>query len=400
MLLKIAFRNVLRQRRRTLLTALMMIGGYVLISFSLALVEGSYSGIINFFTSQDTGHVKIQNKNYPQSELIHDGVNSIKILEQDLLNSKEVDSFAPRFISGALAFIGNKTVGAEVRGLNWEREKKVTNIEKRIEQGQWTTSIGNNEVLIGKKISQILKVNLNDEIVLFSQGADGSMANDIFIIKGICESDGNSIDDYRIYMDMNSAQNFYSSDKIHEYAVKLKNIKDSQHFSKIFFPGKNNIVRPWQEVEKEFFKAMEIDKKGNRISYLIIMLVVSLGILNTVLMSTLERTREFGVMKAIGTTPLHLIFQIILEGQILAVISCFFAFFISFLINFYFQKFGISFAQPISYGGMYMTGMYAQIDLNVFLSPFIIVSLCTFVVSLYPAFRITQISPVVAMREV
>jgi putative ABC transport system permease protein len=399
MILKMAFRNILRHKRRTLLTSLMMLGGYVLISFSLALVDGTYSDMIELFTSQSTGHAQIHHQKYIENQSIYDAIKTYPSLKKKLENHPRVRAFSPRIKGGALAFNKDKTFGVEIRGINWENESKVTTIEKRLAHGRWPTTIKHNHVLLGGKVAETLELKLNDELVLISQAADGSVANDIFHVSGIFKKEGQGPDDYSIYMDILSAKEFYSTQFIHEIAIELNHIDNAREFSNLFELDSKLSIRPWQEVEEDFFRAMQVDKKGNAVSYTIIMIVVALGILNTVLMSILERTREFGVLKAIGTSPLRLGLMIVLEAQMISFFSIGVGSILAFFINSYFSKFGIHFSEPMSYGGMLITGMFAKISPSSFYHPALIVIFTTLIVSFYPAIKSAFISPIDALRE-
>ncbi|MDH5647679.1 MAG: FtsX-like permease family protein, partial [Candidatus Heimdallarchaeota archaeon] len=284
-------------------------------------------------------------------------------------------------------------------GIDWKKEPLVTTIKKRLGNGVWPDSNGKNEVIVGQKIASVLQLNLGDELILISQGADGSIANDIFYIKAIFEAEDQGIDDYSIYTDISSAQTFFSFQAIQEVAIKLNHINMVTNFAKSFNPGGNLVIRPWQEVEEEFFRAMEVDKKGNMVGYIIIMIVVALGILNSVLMSILERIKEFGVLKAIGTSPKNLILMIIMEAQFIAIISVILGAILSFFINLYFVKYGISLSEPMTYGGMLISHIFAEITPRCFIQPAFIVFGTTFLVSLYPAVKSARVSPIEALRE-
>ena len=233
MLFKMAFRNIFRHKRRTLLTSLMMLGGFTLISFSLALVDGAYGDMITVFTSQTTGHVQIHHKKYIHSQSIHHSIKNYASLKNKLKNHAKVAAFAPRIKSGALAFKKEKTFGVEVIGIDWQLEPQVTTIKKRLESGLWPSKNGQNFILIGAKIAEVLKLKMQDELILISQGADGSIANDIFYVKGIFKKEEQGADDYSVYMDLSSAMQFYTTNFIHEVAIKLFDINNAKHFSKV-----------------------------------------------------------------------------------------------------------------------------------------------------------------------
>ncbi len=398
MLLKLAIRNVLRHKRRTFLTAFMMVGGYILLSFSISLVEGAYGDTIKLFTDQYTGHVQIHNKSYIDKKNLYNTIKQPIQLEAQLSSETEIRSFSSRILSGALSFANKKTSGVEVIGVNWSKEENTTGATKRLEKGVWPNSSGKNEVVVGAKLFKSLKLKINDELILISQGADGSIANDIFLVKGVFKSGGR--DDYRVYTDVESAQEFYSLyGQYHEYVISLKNFNLAKSFSDSLKVSSDLLVRPWQEVEVDFYRAMEVDKKGNRIGYIIITLVVALGVLNTVLMSILERTREFGVLIALGTSNGFIIKLILLEAQIISTMGIVIGFLFSYMINSYFSVHGISLGESFSYGGIVFDKMHAVITLTSFLFPAIVISGSTFLVSLYPCFRATSISPVEAMRD-
>ncbi|MCB0422550.1 MAG: FtsX-like permease family protein, partial [Bdellovibrionales bacterium] len=195
------------------------------------------------------------------------------------------------------------------------------------------------------------------------------------------------------------------SGAIHEVAIQLKDLSMAQEkaalLNRLFesrFSKEPIRVASWQVVLKEFYTAMQIDKKGNNVSLGIIILVVSIGILNTVLMSVLERTREFGVLKAVGTSPRQIFSLIIMENFFLAVSSLIIGAAISSLLILYFSSHEITLSQPLDYGGLQFSGMRTRWDSISFIVPSVAVLAAALVVSLWPGWRASQIIPVEAMR--
>ncbi|MDB9787105.1 FtsX-like permease family protein [Bacteriovoracaceae bacterium] len=399
MLFKMAIRNVFRQKRRTLFTALMMIGGFVLLSFSLAFIAGTYGDMISLFTAQTTGHVQIHNSQFVETESIHDGIQDWEKIGKTFEKRDEVRGFSFRIRGTALAIHKEQTQGAEILGIDWLNESNVTSVQKRLGRGKWPNSLGENEVVVGEKLSSILKVNLGDELILISQGADGSIANDIFHIVGIFSKEEQGVDDYRVYIDLQSAQYFYATNYVHEIVIKLDDIDKSRDFAKSLELTEGLTARAWQEIESDFYRAMQADKKGNNVSFVIIMMVVALGVLNTVLMSILERKKEFGVLQALGTPPRMLAGLIITETQIIVLISLIFGCIIASGINLYFTKFGISLPEPMTYGGIKISSMFARMTFESYLYPAIVIACSTLFISIYPAWKVVSISPTDAMRE-
>lgn len=389
MLLKMAFRSILRNKRRSFLTATMMAVGCVLVSFSLSLAEGVYVEIIDLFTSQYTGHVQISKKSYVKNPSIYRNMDNTDTLIARLKNDNRVKSVTPRVYGGALAFYKNTSSGAEVVGINPKTEKETSNYNKRIIKGFDFSSSSRNEAIIGNSIARFLDVKVGEKIALISQGADGSVANDLFKIIGTIGSKEASKDDHKIYITIKSAQEFFSlEEKTHVIALTLKDISQARFFSSTFKVNDNLVVRSWQEIESSFFKMMQADKKGNYVSMLFIMLMVGIGILNTILMATLERSREFGLLKSLGTRPSSIFTMINLELLLLSLFSILLASLVSFFVNFYFSINGISYGEPVSFGGMIITEMKSTISLMIsFIYPAVLVLFTTIIAGLYPALK-------------
>lgn len=406
LILKIAFRNIFRQKRRSLYTALSVIIGFTLLSISIGLAEGGYGHLIEMFTRGYTGHVQIHQKDYLERPGLYKNFQYNDELIQSLNSIEEIKSYTPRIHSGSLAFIDKKTTGIQLIGINPALEQKTTTIAAKLGKGRFisetTLEEPHNEMIIGNGIAEILRAKIGSEIVLIGQGADGSIANDIFKVVGIMKKENDSTERTKCYIHLYKAQEFLTMHgKVHEVAIVLNSYKDARGTSEKLQTVLNNDkleVAPWQKVEEVFYKSMQADKAGNKVMIVIIVLVVGLGVLNTVLMSILERTREFGVMKAMGTTPLKIGLIIVTETVILSIIAATFSIFTSILANWPLVKYGIKYDQPLSVGGIYFEAIYSDWVYEAFMTPYVVVVLTAIVVSVFPAIKVMLIKPVDAIR--
>lgn len=391
---KIAWRNILRNKRRTVLTVSMMTFGYVLFSFFIALGDGAYKNVINQFINARTGEFQLNHGDYLENPKLYKTIPKYKKIISKLEMNEDIKGVAPRIHGGALGFYKNKTVGAQVWGIDFQKEEKLTTLKARITSGSFPNDYS--EVIIGKKIAKVLKLEIGGELILISSGADGSIANDKFIVKGIISPEETGQDDFMVYMQLSTAQDFFSMwGQVHSLMIR-GNIEKND-FSKLDLNDKLTLST-WKEVESDFYKAMQADKKGDAIGKFIIMLVVAIGVLNAVLMSILERRKEFGVLKAIGTKPIQLFQLITIETMIIGVISIVFGVLIAFGVNTYFSIYGIEMEEPIHYGGMVFNEMKAIVDKDGFITPAWVILFTSFIVSLYPAYKAAKTIPVEAMR--
>ncbi len=402
MLFKMAFRNIFRQKRRTFFTAITIIGGFSLAAFSIGWADGSYNNIINMFTRGWLGHIQIHYKDYLEKPSIYKTIDNYQKIENKILKIKDIQSCTPRVFSAGLASLKDKTAGVQIIGISPEKEDLTTSFHKKIIKGSYFKKRLKNQVLIGKGLADILKAKIGDKIILVSQAADGSIANDFFTVTGITSTDNDAFDRSSFYIRLKDAQEFLVlGNRIHELAITVKNIKKVKKISaeiSSILAQKNLSVAPWQEFAKDFYRAMKVDKGGMWISLFVIILVVAVGVLNTILMSVLERTREYGVLKALGTRPSDIILLILYETNIIAILSIFIGSLIALIINYYFSVHGIKLSQTFTYGGMKFSEMMTEVNLRSFVIPAITILITASVVGFFPALKAAKTDPAKSLR--
>ena len=403
MLVRMAYRNVFRHRRRSLLTGLMMAGGCTLFAIFMGIISGSYGNIISLFTHDHTGHVQIHAKGYLDKPGIYKRIEDPYGLGKRILGVKHVKAFTPRTHVPALAFAGTKTTGLTVTGIDTEMEPGVSAIRDRVKVGRFITKGAFDEVLVSDRIARVLRVGVGGELALISQAADGSIANGLFRVAGIVSSDSGGYHSSRLYMPIAAADRFFVLDGgVHEIAIMLtghdKARKAASQLQGIV--GDKFEADPWQVVEAEFFRAMQADIKGNFVTIIVFTIIISLGVLNTVLMVILERTREFGVMKALGTRPGDIMKLIVLETCMLALMSIVVGNIGGVLANWALSVHGITIPSPVEYGGVLFEKITSNITFKSFWFPSLVIFVSALVVSIPPSLRAARISPTRAMRDI
>ncbi|TNF56246.1 ABC transporter permease [bacterium] len=399
---KIAFRNIFRHKRRSVLTGLMMTGGCFLFAISLGMVDGSYDKLIDMFTRDKTGHVQIHKKGYLEKPSIYKTLEAADPIGMRVEPVTYVQSWAPRVYTPALAFVGEKTTGVQVMGIHPEREGKTTRLSYRIDRGRFLSDKPLKEIIISDGLASILRVGLGGEVALIAQGVDGSVANELFTVVGITDAGETAYASSTCYMHINTAQEFLSmGDRIHEIAVVLEDhaktlttvgyLRDTLRDPRLD-------VEPWQVVESQFYRAMQADIKGNWYSLIVFTIIVAIGVLNTVLMVILERTREFGVLRALGTRPFQIFQLIVIETAFLAVLSIIPGVLIGMLANWILSVKGITLSTPLEWGGFYFDTITAKITLRSVVIPAVVIFGTAIVVSILPAVRAARIIPVKALR--
>jgi putative ABC transport system permease protein len=376
-------------------------GSFVLCSVAIGLVYGTYAKVIDTFTKGHSGHIEIHAKGFLERPSLFKNIKDWDHFEDKILSTKNISSASPRVMSSVLISVGEKTTSGRMIGIESEKELKTTTIFQDLDSGVALSNSLNNDVVIGHALAQVLSVKLGDEIIMMTQAADGSMSNDKFKIIGILNEAKDPFEARNVYLHLKVAQDYLVlGNRNHEYVITLKKYDLATSTTKLLrneFPEYE--VSPWQEIESEFYKAMKADQTGIWIDLGIMIFIVVIGVLNTVLMTILERTREFGILKAIGTRPTNIFIMVVLETAVLATVSIFIGIFIALFLNYFLSMHGIPYPRPINIGGMALHYLYSEISFFNIWVPALVVSLSSVGISIIPAIRAAQIIPVKAIRS-
>jgi len=405
MFFKIALRNIFRQRRRTLLTVLTMMGGFTLSSISIAWQDGAYNDIIDQFTKTRLGHIQIHQTEYTDNPKLQRNIRDSADLGRSLDTVERIEAWAPRIFAAGIASVDEKSAGAQIKGIDPLRENAATGFDARVTLGRpLSPGPGSYEVLLGLGLSRRLSAEIGDELVILSQGADGSLANDLYKVVGIVESGDRTTDQSTLYLHIGDAQELLVLEgRVHEVVVMADGPKRLFRLTDEIgaaIERDDLLVQPWQVYAKSFYEAMKKDQSGNWIAIFVIMLVVSVGVLNTILMSVLERRREYGLLVAIGTTPREIFGLVVTEVFVMSWVSVAIGVVVSLAVNYWLTQHGVSLPEAMSFEGVDFQKMYAEINRRSYVIPAITVVVSAMIVAIPPALRAARTAPASAMRTV
>ncbi|MDD3731841.1 MAG: FtsX-like permease family protein [candidate division Zixibacteria bacterium] len=384
------------------MTILTMFGGFTLAALAIGLADGTYAYVINMFTRNQLGHIQIHRESYLDRPSLYKTVDHYKTVGEAVGRISGVEARAPRLYSAGLVSLEDKSSTARIIGIDPVRENTATRFDKKIVEGRSLSGPAAHEVVIGRGLAKVLKARVADEVVVVSQAADGSIANDIYNIVGIAAAGDDMSDRTAFYLHLDDARELLVlEERVHEIIVIINNI---DYVYKITGDIREKLadsaltVQPWQEFARSFYQAMQVDLQANLIMLLIINLIVAVGVLNTVLMTVLERTREYGVLKAMGTRPLMIFRLVVVEVAVMIVISLIIGFILSLIINYLLATTGIPMPFKFSYGGVEFTRWYSEVNARSLYIPGITVAVVALLVSIFPATRAARIAPADAMR--
>jgi len=397
-----AFRNVWRSRQRTFVTIFAMaFTGFIMI-FYASIMEGFVRNMERNAVGMNLGDVQIHAAGYREDPDLYKRIkNPAEIIEK--LQSAGFTA-TQRLYGFGLAASGNSSAGVRMRGIDMQNEANVTQMHRHVLEGSWLSETGPKGVVIGKKLARTLGVKPGDEVVVLSQAADGSMANDLYTLKGILKSVGDGVDRTALLMTEKSFRELMVLPAgAHEIAaMRTDNTTDLQAATdkaKKIAPALE--VKNWRELQP--LLARMNDLIDNSLIFMLLIAYVAIGmvVLNATLMSVFERIHELGIMKAIGLSPLRTAALIFTEAMIKTTAAALLAVAIGVPLSLYYQSRGIDLSAVT--GGGTITGiafdpvLHSLLTYESVVMPVVLLFAVVGLSAVYPAVKAALIVPVKAI---
>ena len=405
--LRLAWRNLWRHRRRTWLTASAIAFATMLLVFMITLQLGAYDMMIDTSLRVFTGQLQVQREGYHAKPQMRATVPDAQALAVRVRSASGLDGVAVRAQGFALASSASRSYGVPVIGVEPAFEARVSTLPRLIKQGRYLSGDHAQEAVLGAALARNLKVQVGDELTLLGSGKDGSIAATIVPVVGIFDSGNPELDRHLVQLPLKTFQEVFTmgddahaivvSGPSHETIPQTKAVVGAQ-----LAPGSGLMVLDWEQLIPGLRQLIQADMVQNWITYIALILIVTLSIMNTFLMSVLERTREFGIMLALGSSPLRIGLIVLLESVCLTLLGLG----IGMLL-------GGGIAVYLHYEGFTFPGMkeiYAQFGLPGVIHPKLsvagftlgpaVIFVFTVLAALYPALRIRKLHPVEAIHAV
>lgn len=401
-LVKLAWRNVWRNSRRSLIT---------IVAMTLALwVELLYSGMMQGMlvdmsgdvTQYDMGDVQVYTNQWEKRPSLHEAVpDAAEILGK--LDAAGLPA-TPRLQAGGLAASGELSSGVLFVGIDPIREPKVLDLDEAVAEGQWLDPSDSHGIVVGRGLARTLGLSVGSEVVALSQAADGTMANDLFKVRGILLPVAASTDRSAVMMTEGAFRElFVFPTGAHRILVKAPpEAKLEAVSARVAALAPGATTKTWKQINP--FVAQMLDAAAVQMSviYFVLYLAVAILVVNAMLMAVFERIREFGVLKAIGYGPGQVLVMMLLEGMFQAVVAAVVGGLAAIPFMIYFQTVGVDVG---ALGGVSMMGMamptiwHGEYTLAGVKTPFVMLFVIVFFAVLYPALKAAWIRPVEAIQH-
>ena len=406
-MLKLAWRSLWRNWRRSLITIAAIFFAVFLMTGMRGIQKGTYAANIERAVELFTSYLQIQEDTYFDTPTLRKSfklnLETIGYLKQN----EKITGYAPRIMSDGLIGKDDNSFGAAIIAMNPEMEKGVSNIHEKVKKGNFISTKKPLGIVIGEKLADNLKVAVGDEVVILASGYDGAMGNMKFTIEGTIRTGSDEFDRMSVFMTTRAANELLSMNgRVSTVAVGLTSF---EHLEEVkaelagILPGEKLKVLDWQELMPEMVQSIEFDNASGLIYQFLLLLIVGFGILNTVVMSVTERSREFGVMLAIGTKKGIIIAAVFLETIFMSILGLAIGLVAGYAVNAYIVL------NPIEITGtsaeMYeQFGFIPQIHSSLTPEVFTLTTISTIVVVLlvfiYPAIKLSKLEALKGIRYV
>lgn len=403
LILKLAWRNIWRNKRRSALT-MAAISFAVMAAVSMrGLQIGTYELNIDNSVSIYSGYIQIQHPEYYASPSLRHSFNPDKKLISYINTNPHIIAFSRRINADGLISSGENTFGAMLTGIQPDAELKVTTMLDKVNDGEIFIRPDTYDILVGYKLLQNLKVRIGDEIIILAQGLDGSMGNDRFRITGTIKTGAEEFDAYGVLVGIETLQEMlYMHNRVTALTIRLDDVNNLNIVSDELKPAAGlNSVLTWGNLMPELRDAIALDNISGILFLLILFLIVAFGIINTILMSVIERFNEFGVNLAIGMPHYKLVLVVFAETILITITALAIGNILGFAINYYIVLNPIQFSGDIAnlyleYG--FLPEMRSSLQISMFIQTSVITLIISLLSAIYPCVKLYKLEPLKGIR--
>jgi ABC-type lipoprotein release transport system permease subunit len=388
---------------------MMMISvGFALALISLGIADGFHNQMIRNAVRLGSGNLTVEHEAYPDEPSNDKLVAEASVLREGIRRIRGIRNVSERIIVMGLIYTADNSAGVAILGVDPSSDMTRKTLEPKIIKGRYLKDKEKRGVLIGADLARRLETSVGGKAVVTAQDASGQISSQLVRVRGVFRTGIDEMDGYLAQVSLPLARALLGvSEGATQLAVFLENEKDQAKIKREIEPlvsGSKTAVFDWQDVMPDLVLFVQMDNAGNYIFMGIIMVVVALGILNTVLMSVLERTREFGLMVALGMDPRRLLVLVVLETTFLSLFALGLGALLGFGAHLYFSTYGLDMGfasqeQLTAAGAVFDSVLYSELaPVRVLLLVGIVFGV-TLVVGIYPAVRASRVDPVRAITK-
>ncbi|MFQ5568148.1 MAG: ABC transporter permease [Rhodothermales bacterium] len=408
-LLKLAWRDVWRNRRRSLITMGAIVFAVVIISLANSVQYGTYDAMEEISVRLFSGDLQVHRAGFQDERTFS---YSLEEYEQDWAKCIDeqpwIEASSKRLSGFGLVSSDSSSAGAMILGIQPENERQVSTFANLAVEGTLLTPEDDHAVLLGETLARNLSVGVGDSVVVLTQGYRNAMGADLYVVKGLIRTGTGDVDRAMMIMALPDAQYLFSmEDRFTEIVLRTRDFRQAEGYAAALrerLPEDSYEVMPWKELMPELQQARALDDAGNYIFYMFLLLMVGFEIFNTTTMSMMERVREFGVMMSIGMKPRQVGLLVGLELAIKVALALAAGLLVTGVVVLFLKDnpipLGSELQQLYEDFGFSIEGISFSARPVVFVYPLVSVTIVSLLAMVYPILKMRRFAPVEALRRV
>jgi putative ABC transport system permease protein len=401
MMFILAWKNIWRNKKRSFVILAATAVGLAAGLFSVGLMTGMYDSMVASAINRGLGNIQIHTEAYKKDQLISQFIPDITSVTESLRQNHDVTALATHTLVEGMASSATVASGASIIAVDPDEEQQTTAVSHSLVEGTYLDTP--NSIVVGAKLAEKLKLKLRSRLVLSFAGPDGNIVYAAFRISGIYKTDASTFDGVNVFIRQSDLAKLIGTVvPIHEIIVRTKNqilLDQTKNELQASMP-RGVLVETWKEISPELKLTADSSDVVNTIFLGIILFALLFGLTNTLLMSVLDRVRDFGVLLAVGMYRRRLFFMIILESLFLSFSGGIVGVVIGWAVTQYFYVHGINLASVSS--GLSAYGipsiLYPFLRPSIYGTLSLMMILTSIIAALYPAVKAVRLKPVEAIR--
>ena len=397
---KLAFRNIGRNKTRSLLSILAVAVGMALLLLMAAVMEGEMRGALQSSMKLQSGHIQIRPASYDENKISLKWEDLIENPDQVIEKVKslpQVTVATPRLMASAILTLSDQSKGVQVVGIDPASEANQP-FRSGMVDGQFLQADDREGILIGQTLAEKLSLQVNDRVNLLMTTSNGDVDEQLFTVRGIYSTRIPSYDESTVFMPLAKAQAFTATENHASTIFVLLQTPEQAEPVAQALNSKNFKVLTWREQNALITQFEDFAGIALIIFYLIVLGITATVVTNTLVMAVFERTREIGILAAIGMKGRGIMAQFLTEAALLATGGVIGGLLIGGALVAYFTVYGIYIGDYGMTGLLFEDHIYAHLTLENTLTLTIVTYIITLVASLYPARLAARLEPVEALH--
>ena len=399
-LFRMAFRDLGRNRRRSFFSALALGIGLALLLLVASFINGEMGSAIDLGIRLQSGHLQVRAKTYDENKSSlkwEDLVENPDQVAAQIASLEPVKAATPRLFASGIAVVGDQSAGVRIFGIDPLSEASSPYREGMV-SGEYLTPDDREGILIGQPLAEKLDLKVGDKINLSANTSNGDVSEQPFTIRGIYSTQTSAFDSITVLLPLAKAQAITSAENHASTIFVLLKDKAQTDAVANALQTANYDVLTWNDMNEFIIQYEDLANQYISILYLIVLLITATVIINTLIMSVFERTREIGILSAIGMKGRRIMAMFMAETTLLAIGGILMGLVLGILVVYFFSKNGFYIGNMGITGFLMSDTIYTKLAaddaVNLTLMAFII----TLLAGLYPALLASRMEPVEALR--